>query len=175
MRKSRQKTKEGFFAVLSRKCSSLSGLLVFSLLVLNLFVVYLFEKSRQPQIIYSVERIFVNSNFNSNVSISTTNSYKTISNISQLVKDSPSSNIVQTYSVPSNTVRATVFYDYFTYDMHRYAIIFDRRFSEGSLTSYGRISTIFPDRILLEDGSYLYNAKYSYITTHNNNSNNRKD
>ena len=51
-------------------------------------------------------------------------------------------------------------YDYYMVGPHRRANMFGRTFYEGSLTSYGRILRIYPDRLHLDNGSYLVNRKF---------------
>lgn len=155
MKKSTSKksaNQEGFFAALSQKCSSFAGLIVFGMLLLNLVVVFLFEKSRSPQVVYSVERVLVNTNDSSFVSVTGSIPVEVSSNVLSSVSDPVSSS--------SPVVRISTNYDYFMYGQSRLVKMFDRFFSEGSLTSYGRIVTIFPDRILLDDGSYINNSKW---------------
>ena len=123
---------------------------IFLALVCNVLVVYRFESTRKPQIVYSVERVFVNTNSSASVSapVVVTNSVK--ADVSRFVS---SSNVV------SRTV-CNAEYDYFLYNGVRGAKMWDRFFNEGSLTSFGRIKTIFPDRILLEDGGYIVNQRW---------------
>lgn len=154
------KIKKGFFQALSEKCSSLAGLLVFLMIFLNLAVVYSFEKSRKPQIVYTVERVFVNTNVNSSAVVATVPARDPVPSSS--ASDASGSNVVSVVSDPNaGLVRLSTPYDFFTYDFRRFCRMFDRMFAEGSLTSFGRIVVIFPDRILLEDGSYINNSKWS--------------
>lgn len=51
-------------------------------------------------------------------------------------------------------------FDYYMVGPHRRVNMFGRTFYEGSTTSYGRIFRIFPDRIQLENGSYLVNRRF---------------
>ena len=51
-------------------------------------------------------------------------------------------------------------FDYYMVGPHRRVNMFGRTFYEGSITSYGRIFRIFPDRIQLENGSYLVNRRF---------------
>ena len=51
-------------------------------------------------------------------------------------------------------------YDYYMVGPHRRVNLFGRTFYEGSLTSYGRILRIYPDRLQLDNGSYLVNRKF---------------
>lgn len=123
----------------------------FLCLLLNLFVVYRFETTRKPQIVYAV-RVDEKTN--------------TVSKVSSDRKEPLSSDAAAAKSVQpdrryhpaaSNVVATTTPYVYFLHARRRAAQIWGRFFNEGSLTSYGRIDTIFPDRIRLEDGSYIVN------------------
>ena len=123
---------------------------IFLALVSNVFVVYRFESTRKPQVVYSVERVFVNTNKSDSVSSpAAPPSSASVSSARSVV----SSNVV------SRTV-STVYYDYFIFQGSRGVRMWDRLYNEGSLTSFGRIDKIFPDRILLEDGGYLVNQKW---------------
>ena len=51
-------------------------------------------------------------------------------------------------------------YDYYMVGPYRRVNMFGRTFYEGSITSYGRIFRIFPDRLQLDNGSYLVNRKF---------------
>ncbi len=51
-------------------------------------------------------------------------------------------------------------YDYYMVGPYRRVEMFGRTFHEGSLTSYGRILRIYPDRLQLDNGSYLVNRKF---------------
>ena len=63
--------------------------------------------------------------------------------------------------VPSSAVKdIDVDYDYYMVGPYRRVNMFGRTFFEGSLTSYGRILRIYPDRLQLDNGSYLVNRKF---------------
>lgn len=130
---------------------------IFLSLAGNVFVVYRYESSRRPQVVYSVERVFVNTN--------TTSSATSPDSGVKSIPPPPSSPV----SVPSsNVVSRTVCnaeYDYFLYNGVRGVKMWDRFYNEGSLTSFGRISKIFPDRILLEDGGYIVNSKWLSVSS----------
>lgn len=123
----------------------------FLCLLLNLFVVYRFETTRKPQIIYAV-KVGDETNTVSNVSSDRKES-------APVESDSTSSERGRFSYRPafSNVVATTTPYVYFLHARRRAAQIWGRFFNEGSMTSYGRIETIFPDRIRLEDGSYIVN------------------
>ena len=127
-------------------------LFIFLALVSNIFIVYRFESTRKPQVVYSVERVFVNTNVSSSASVPVSPASVPVSS-SNVVSRASSSNVVD------RTV-CNVSYDYFLYNGVRGVKMWDRFYNEGSLTSFGRISTIFPDRILLEDGGYIVNQKW---------------
>ena len=63
-------------------------------------------------------------------------------------------------SSSSSSKDVDVDYDYYLVGFHRRVNMFGRTFYEGSLTSYGRILRIYPDRLLLDNGSYLVNRKF---------------
>lgn len=142
-------------SVLFPRLSALLPLFVFLALLSNIFVVYYFEKSREPQIIYCV-RPQTN---DAPASVSSTSPVPLPSSIVRSSKPSSSSGSVQ--SLPS----VSVHYHYFMAGGNRHVQMWNRYFSEGSLTSYGRIINIFPDRILLEDGSYIVNSTWKNAPT----------
>ena len=72
---------------------------------------------------------------------------------------SPSSND-SSYFPPSLAKDIDVDFDYYMVGPHRRVNMFGRTFYEGSITSYGRIFRIFPDRIQLENGSFLVNRRF---------------
>lgn len=47
---------------------------------------------------------------------------------------------------------------YYMVDGRQYVRLYGRVYSHGALTSRGRISGIFPDRVVLENGDSIYNA-----------------
>lgn len=61
---------------------------------------------------------------------------------------------------PSAAKDIDVDFDYYMVGPNRRVNMFGRTFYEGSITSYGRIFRIFPDRIQLENGSYLVNRRF---------------
>lgn len=144
--KAKKKTKESQAPVSSAWLPRIG----FLCLLLNLFVVFRYEMTRKPQIIYSVAK---------------PDSSKVQTNVVErsAVANGEDANSKSARSDPQqpndkDTVRLTTPYHYFMHNFKRYARIFGRFFSEGSLTSYGRIEIIFPDRILLDDGSYIVNS-----------------
>lgn len=149
MKKKKQSNSNSFLLALR----DYSPFFIFLALLLNVFIVYRFESSRKPQLVYSVERVFVNTN--SSDKVVSSSSLPVVSNVPVLpsVSSVPSSNVV------SRSV-CNVCYDYFLYNNIRGVKMWDRFYNEGSLTSFGRISKIFPDRILLEDGGYIVNQKW---------------
>lgn len=149
MKKKKQSNSNSFLLALR----DYSPFFIFLALLLNVFIVYRFESSRKPQLVYSVERVFVNTN--SSDKVVSSSSLPVVSDVPVLpsVSSVPSSNVV------SRSV-CNVSYDYFLYNNIRGVKMWDRFYNEGSLTSFGRISKIFPDRILLEDGGYIVNQKW---------------
>lgn len=123
----------------------------FLCLLLNLFVVYRFETTRKPQVIYALR---AGDPTNQVSSVSSDRKERTSS---EADTDASVQRDFRHYPVTSNVVVTTTPYVYFLHARRRAAQIWGRFFSEGSLTSYGRIDTIFPDRIRLVDGSYIVN------------------
>lgn len=72
---------------------------------------------------------------------------------------SPSSHY-SSYLPASASKDIDVDYDYYMVGPYRRANMFGRTFYEGSVTSYGRILRIYPDRLQLDNGSYLVNRKF---------------
>lgn len=142
-----RKKKDSFFVRLSRSLNGFVPLFIFLALVVNLIIVYRFETTRKPQVVYSVERVLINTNTVSSVSARLTNFVSSVS-----VPHSSTGSVVR--------VSCNVNYDYFLYNGVRGVKMWDRFYNEGSLTSYGRISKIFPDRIILDDGSFIVNQKW---------------
>lgn len=83
---------------------------------------------------------------------------------------------VGSISSPSNTVQlsnalddvpvrevARCPYDYFMVGRVIGARMYGRYYYDGSLCSWGRIDSVWPDRILLADGNWITNAKVDYI------------
>lgn len=141
----RSKSKKvSFLSRLGSRLKDLIPLFVFFALVLNLLVVYRFESTRDPQVIYSVQKVPV-TNF--------------VERVIESVDSSGGSRSSPSNSVSSNSVSVSVYYDYFIALGSRVAKIWGRYYSEGSLTSYGRIIKIFPDRIFLENDIVFSNLK----------------
>ena len=126
----------------------LSGLLRLSLFLLavgNLVFVFLCNRGRKPQIVR-------HSSVTTNFVYSVRTQY-----IDRAV--SPSSVSVPASSATTNSVRVAVTdYHYFLVSHRKAVKMWGRYFFEGSLTSYGRIASIWPDRVLLEEGGELVNA-----------------
>lgn len=156
------KKKQSRFSAFRSSLGSYVNLFVFLALLLNLFVVYRFESTRKPQVVYTVQKVFVNTNISDVVSSplgsSDVVSFPLIS--SPVSSAAASSSFLPRYSSVSNVVACSADYHYFLIGRDRCARMWDRIFYEGSLTSYGRIVTIFPDRILLDDGSWIQNSHW---------------
>lgn len=151
VRKRIQHKKTGFVSVLASGLSHYVPLFVFLALCLNVVVVWRFEERQKPQVMYYVAT--------NSVAVSSSAAPGSPSPGS-LVSGFPTNRLLGACSA-SNAVVFTAYYDYFLFDGTRGAKMFDRLFYEGSRTSYGRIDTIFPDRILLENGSYIVNSRWS--------------
>lgn len=118
------------------------------LAVSNFVVIFLFERSKAPKI----ERIY---------ETVTTNHFIVVTNT--IVSSSADSPSAVSDSFPGSTLDSEILvsYKYFLIDGTRHIEYCGRYFSEGSPTSYGRIVTIFPDRVLLDNGRYLKNRDFS--------------
>lgn len=143
---------------LSDFIKSYSPLLVFLGFVLNLFVVYRFERSKKPQVVYCVRDSPTNSVPGSASSASPVSSSASHSPVSS---SSPASSRHNDYvNVP---------YHFFLNQGRRAVQMWGRFFSEGSPTSYGRIVKIFPDRIFLEGDVVIVNTQAAGFRQSNTN------
>ena len=153
-----RRKKDPFFVRLSRSLNGFVPLFIFLALVANLIIVYRFETTRKPQVVYSVERVLINTNTVSSVSAPLTNSFSSVS--APLANSFSSVSVSHSSTGSTARVSCNANYDYFLYNGVRGVKMWDRFYNEGSLTSYGRISKIFPDRIILDDGSFIVNQKW---------------
>lgn len=115
----------------------------------NLFVVYLFERDRQPRIERHLETV-------------TTNHLIVVTNYIESVSKPSSPSSASASSSPLPDIEILADYDYFMLDGFRYIRYCGRNYGEGAPVSYGRIVTIFPDRVLLDNGKYLKNVKFAF-------------
>lgn len=77
------------------------------------------------------------------------------SSVSLSSPDSPSDSVAR----PSCASVCRVPYQYFLCGRRIGAYVWGRFYYEGSPCSYGRISMIFPDRIILDSGDWIENAR----------------
>lgn len=148
-----KKKTESFFQAFGRRFNSFVPVFLLVLLISNCFAIWYFEKSRLPQVIYSVER--VSSSPASSSVVSVTNSSPVVSAPSPVVPDHvPLSSTNKLFTVQA-------FYDYGISWGRRFALLWGRYFYEGDPTSYGEISFIYPERIILADGSVIVNTKWN--------------
>lgn len=129
---------------------------MFALVLVNLFVVYRFERDRLPAVVR--EEITTVSN---HVYIVTNVVY----GLSDPGKVAPAPSFLSTNSLGGVRVNDPEFeiplsYHYFTTGSKYYIQIAGFTFGVGDLTSYGRIASIFPERVLLDNGYSLKNEKF---------------
>ena len=117
--------------------------------VANFVVIFLFERSRSPRI----ERIY--ETITTNHVIIVTNYIESASAISPSISSDP---VSATASLSAREI--LVEYRYFMIGNNRYIDYCGRNFGEGSPTSYGRIKTIYPDRVELENDLWLKNSAF---------------
>ena len=145
-----KKNKDSFFDSFRKKFNSFVPVFILALLVSNCVVIWYFEKSRRPQVIYSVERVSSPASV-----VAVTNSSPVVSDSSPVVSDHvPLSSTNKLFTVKA-------FYDYGISWGRRFALLWGRYFYEGDPTSYGEISFIYPERIILADGSVIVNTKWN--------------
>lgn len=115
----------------------------------NLFVVYFFERDRQPRIERHLDTVI-------------TNHVIVVTNYIEKASSSFSGDVSSLSPASSPDVEILVDYDYFMLDGFRYIHYCGRNYGEGAPVSYGRIVTIYPDRVLLDNGKYLKNVKFAF-------------
>lgn len=119
--------------------------------VVNIIVIVFFELDREPKEIHhnhvvTTNHLIVVTNYISTMS-------ESVSSLSRFNFATNRSDVPQV-----SAVEVPIEYDYFIVDGRRAIRFCGRHFSEGSPTSYGTIKTIFPDRVLLENGVFLKNT-----------------
>lgn len=131
----------------------LANWVILILSVVNIIVITIFELDRKPKEIYH------NHVVTTNHLIVVTN-YISTATVSDTVSSFDDFNFATNrFDVPQvSAVEVPIEYDYFISDGRRVIRFCGRYFSEGSPTSYGIIKTIFPDRVLLENGVFLKNS-----------------
>lgn len=124
------------------------------LTIVNGLVIFLFEKDRKPKVVFMVRPQQDANSVNTN----------TVINIVSNMLDS--SNAVVTNTIDRALdynklpVIATLSFDYYVFCGEQYVRMFENiDYSCGSMTSYGRITAIFPDRILIDDCCWIANNK----------------
>lgn len=146
--------------------------LMFLLMCTNVFVIYRFESTRKPRVVYSVERVLIPSNTVAGVSSKSDISSSKFSLPTNSVSSSlSSSSVSSSSSVPAVVIVCRTPYHYFMLGRNIYVEMFGRYYGRGSLCSYGIIKMIFPDRILLDDGSWILNSKFDVSSSFNSSTN----
>lgn len=126
--------------------------LVICFLLLNLLVIVLFERTKQPQIIRSVETVVTNH------VIVVTNEVRTAGISSQDTQ-------LSKFDLFTNTVnQVSVEYDFFVASGRIYIHLFGEYLTFGSPTSYGRLVDIFPDRSFTDQNFVLVNRKFLNVS-----------
>lgn len=138
-------------------------LLMFLCMLANVGVIYRFESTRKPRVVYSVERVLIPSNSVPS-SVSAPSRRSSVSPRDYITNTPPFSVSSPVPSAPALPVVACLTpYHYFTMGNQMCVKMWGRYYSRGSLCSYGIIRRIFPDRILLDDGSWIVNAEYDGV------------
>lgn len=130
---------------LSDKIRDFLPLLVLALTIFNIYSVISFERRQVPQVQYIVATNQVPTSVSSSV------------DVPDLIETQ-----LQDDFTPINKGSNQVYnfeYHYFKIGQVRHIKAYGVYYSEGSPTSYGIIKSIFPDRILLENGSILVNTR----------------
>lgn len=122
--------------------------LVIVFAILNLIVIVLFERDRQPQIVRSFETI-------------QTNHVIVVTNYIESVKSYEHSELINNLDQVTNSIyNIVVSYDFFTAQGRIYVNLFGEYLTFGSPTSYGRLVDIYPDRLFTDRNFVLVNRKY---------------
>lgn len=123
--------------------------LVFAVAISNFVMSCSVSRMTRPQYVYTTttNEIFYTSVVTQFISSASTSSSLPLS-------DSPSSSD----SFSRNHDSSTYHYRYMLVGGRKCVELFGRICYVGSRTSYGRIVDIFPDRILLDDGSFIVNS-----------------
>lgn len=125
-----------------------------TLLILNAFVLFKFERERQPHI----ERI--------ETTVITNHLIVVTNYISSTSSHPVDTNKVATVLARDRSVSSP--YTFWTIQNHRYITYHGQHLTVGSPTSYGRIVEIYPERVLLDTGIWLVNtsqSSHSHIST----------
>lgn len=138
-RRSKSKRLDAFFDVLPK---TLNALLLLGA-VLNFVVIIWAASKSAPKVVHTVDTV-------------TTNFYFTVTSVVERVSSSPSS---ASSSVKPSPLEVVLPYHYMVVDGVPMIRFYGRNFKEGDLTSYGRISSIFPDRVKLDGEVFLKNSK----------------
>lgn len=128
---------------------------LFLLLLVNLIVIFFFERDRQPRTV--VETIHTVSN---HVYI-VTNYFP----LAGVAADPKLSSVFPTNSLGGRIVNDPSYeiplsYQFFTQGYRKFVKIGGFNFTIGDDTSYGRIASIFPERVLLDNGYSLKNQDF---------------
>lgn len=139
-RRSKSKRLDAFFDVLPK---TLNALLLLGA-VLNFLVIIWAASKSAPKVVHTVDTVC-------------TNFYFTVTSVVERVAGSSSAS---SSSVDKSAPLEVVLpYHYMVVDGVPMIRFYGRNFKEGDLTSYGRISSIFPDRVKLDGEVFLKNSK----------------
>lgn len=137
-RRKRSRRLDAFFDVLPK---TLNALLLLGA-VLNFLVIIWAASKSAPKVVHTVDTVC-------------TNFYFTVTSVVERVSSSSSSSSVDKPS----PLEVVLPYHYMVVDGRPMIRFYGRNFKEGDLTSYGRISSIFPDRVKLDGEVFLKNSK----------------
>lgn len=131
--------------------------ILFLLVLVNLFVVFRFERDRVPRIVREEiltvsNHVFIVTNVIRSVSSASSDShdasiYTRTNSQGRLIVNDPE------YEIPLQ-------YHFFQSGTKYFIQIAGFTFGVGDMTSYGRIKSIFPERVLLDNGYFLKNDKF---------------
>lgn len=108
----------------------------------NFIFIFFAERARTPQIVREVSTI-------------TTNHLIVVTNYIATVA---SNDFVRSMKKYVGGEEVTIPYTYFLSDGFPCFRMYNRNFTFGSPTSYGRVEKIFPDRVLLDSGVWIKNG-----------------
>lgn len=161
-----KKKKTSFRERLSNGIQNYIPLLVFIMFALNCFVIYKHERDRKPQIHYMIA-----TNLISRVDAPPLGTAPLVSPAtadganksggSLVVDSSVDTNIVDGIYLSRNVYKSP--FDYFMVNGCPHVQMYGRNYSLGSPTSRGIIVKIFPDAIILKDGSRIENLSSANI------------
>lgn len=126
---------------------------LFALVLVNLFLVFRFERDRKPVVVHETvttisNHVWIVTNFIRSVSsdVSDSRLIGPTNELGGIKVNDPQ------YEIPLN-------YHFTEVNHQRYMCIGSFRFGIGDSTSYGRIVNIFPERVQLDNGYYIKNDR----------------